>query len=68
MEVFKGGVLCTALKCGVPQMRLNLKLNLEWGAPPAAVSCSPCAFMWLWSGLFRGSRSPLLLLSWRVQM
>lgn len=51
VEVFKGDVLCTALKCGVPQVRLNLKLNLEWGATPAAVSRSPCEFMWLWRGL-----------------
>lgn len=51
VEVFKGGVLCTALKCGVPQVRLNLKSNLEWGATPAAVSPSRCEFMWLWHGL-----------------
>lgn len=51
VEVFKGGVLCTALKCGVPQVRLSLKLNLEWGATPAAVSHSPCEFMWFWHGL-----------------
>lgn len=51
VEVFKGGMLCTAFKCGVPQVWLNLKLNLEWGATPAAVSCSPCEFMWFWRGL-----------------
>lgn len=25
-----------------------LKLNFEWGATPAAVSRSPCEFMWFW--------------------
>lgn len=48
MQVFKGGVPCTALKRGVPQARLRLKLNVEWGATPAAVSHSPGEFMWFW--------------------
>lgn len=48
VQVFKGGVPCTALKRGVPQARLRLKLKVEWGATPAAVSHSPCEFTWFW--------------------
>lgn len=52
VEVFKGGVLCTALKCGVPQVRLNLKLNLESGVLHLLqFHVPPREFMWLWRGL-----------------